>query len=53
MPRLRAEAANITLLLIEDHREIAEMIAEYFEQRGFAARYARETNAFVPGRSRR
>jgi len=37
---LRAEAANTTLLLIEDHRDIAEMIAEYLEQRGFAIDHA-------------
>jgi DNA-binding response OmpR family regulator len=37
---LRAEPANSTLLLIEDHRDIAEMIAEYFERRGFAIDHA-------------
>jgi DNA-binding response OmpR family regulator len=37
---LRAEANTTTLLLIEDHRDIAEMIAEYFEQRGFAIDHA-------------
>jgi DNA-binding response OmpR family regulator len=37
---LRAEAAKTTLLLIEDHRDIAEMIAEYFEQRGYAIDHA-------------
>jgi DNA-binding response OmpR family regulator len=37
---LRAEATTTTLLLIEDHRDIAEMIAEYFEQRGFATDHA-------------
>jgi DNA-binding response OmpR family regulator len=38
--RLRADAATTTLLLIEDHRDIAEMIAEYFEPRGFAIDHA-------------
>ena len=37
---MRAESATTTLLLIEDHRDIAEMIAEYFEQRGFAIDHA-------------
>jgi DNA-binding response OmpR family regulator len=37
---LRSEAATTTLLLIEDHRDIAEMIAEYFEPRGFAIDHA-------------
>jgi DNA-binding response OmpR family regulator len=37
---LRAEANSSTLLLIEDHRDIAEMIAEYFEQRGYAIDHA-------------
>lgn len=37
---MRAEPANATLLLIEDHRDIAEMIAEYLEQRGFAIDHA-------------
>jgi DNA-binding response OmpR family regulator len=37
---LRAEPATTTLLLIEDHRDIAEMIAEYFEQRGFVLDHA-------------
>jgi len=38
--RLRPDAATTSLLLIEDHRDIAEMIAEYFEQRGFAIDHA-------------
>ena len=37
---MRSEAATTTLLLVEDHRDIAEMIAEYFEQRGFAIDHA-------------
>ena len=37
---MRAEANSSTLLLIEDHRDIAEMIAEYFEQRGYAIDHA-------------
>src|SRR5687767_33629 len=37
---LRTDPAATTLLLIEDHRDIAEMIAEYFEQRGFAIDHA-------------
>lgn len=37
---MRAEANTTTLLLIEDHRDIAEMIAEYFEQRSFAIDHA-------------
>jgi DNA-binding response OmpR family regulator len=37
---VRADAATITLLLIEDHRDIAEMIAEYFESRGYAIDHA-------------
>jgi DNA-binding response OmpR family regulator len=37
---MRTEAHSATLLLIEDHRDIAEMIAEYFEQRGYAVDHA-------------
>lgn len=37
---MRADSNTTTLLLIEDHRDIAEMIAEYFEQRGFAIDHA-------------
>jgi len=37
---MRADASTTTILLIEDHRDIAEMIAEYFEQRGFAIDHA-------------
>jgi len=37
---MRTEATSATLLLIEDHRDIAEMIAEYFEQRGYAIDHA-------------
>jgi DNA-binding response OmpR family regulator len=39
-PGVRADPSTITLLLIEDHRDISEMIAEYFEQRGFAIDHA-------------
>jgi len=46
---LRAEPATTTLLLIEDHRDIAEMIAEFFEQHGSPS-IARPTNAFFPGK---
>ena len=31
---------NSTVLLVEDHRDIAEMILEFLEQRGFAVDYA-------------
>jgi DNA-binding response OmpR family regulator len=31
---------NATVLLVEDHRDIAEMILEFLEQRGFAVDYA-------------
>lgn len=37
---MRADSPTTTILLIEDHRDIAEMIAEYFEQRGFAIDHA-------------
>jgi DNA-binding response OmpR family regulator len=37
---VRTEGNASTLLLIEDHRDIAEMIAEYFEQRGYAIDHA-------------
>ena len=37
--RLKTEA-NTSLLLIEDHRDIAEMIAEFFEQRGYVIDHA-------------
>jgi len=37
---LKGETASATLLLIEDHRDIAEMIAEYLEQRGYALDHA-------------
>lgn len=37
---MRAEASTATLLLIEDHRDIAEMIAEYLEPRGYAVDHA-------------
>ena len=37
---MRAESTPTTVLLIEDHRDIAEMIAEYFEQRGYAVDHA-------------
>jgi DNA-binding response OmpR family regulator len=37
---LKAEPVTLTLLLIEDHRDIAEMIAEYFEKRGYAVDHA-------------
>ncbi len=40
MARIRSEAQTATLLLIEDHRDIAEMIAEYFEQRGYTIDHA-------------
>jgi DNA-binding response OmpR family regulator len=36
----RPETTSATLLLIEDHRDIAEMIAEYFEQRGYVIDHA-------------
>lgn len=38
--RLRADASVTTVLLIEDHRDIAEMITEFFEQRNYAIDYA-------------
>ena len=31
---------NATVLLIEDHRDIAEMVLEFLEQRGFTVDYA-------------
>lgn len=37
---MRADANTTSLLLIEDHRDIAEMITEYFEQRGYAVDHA-------------
>jgi DNA-binding response OmpR family regulator len=37
---LKGETASATLLLIEDHRDIAEMIAESLEQRGYAIDHA-------------
>ncbi|HEU5133879.1 MAG TPA: response regulator transcription factor [Steroidobacteraceae bacterium] len=37
---MRTESNSTTLLLIEDHRDIAEMIAEYFERRGYAIDHA-------------
>jgi DNA-binding response OmpR family regulator len=37
---VKTESATTSLLLIEDHRDIAEMIAEYFEQRGVVIDHA-------------
>ena len=37
---MKGETASATLLLIEDHRDIAEMSAEYLEQRGYAIDHA-------------
>ena len=37
---MKPEANTTALLLIEDHRDIAEMIAEYFELRGYTVDHA-------------
>jgi DNA-binding response OmpR family regulator len=37
---LRTDTGTTALLLIEDHRDIAEMITEYFEQRGYVVDHA-------------